>query len=176
MRSSDVARDVFLMGGDRVEIMDDGVGGRCCCSMAAWICSKVNEDGSLLSRRMDLMLASMKLDMALTAVLFSCVAMALVSGAVLALARCIAFSVCGVGLAFGAPRMLAWILFMTLSKSTPSFCCWADTYAGAAPSTVSWVRTKKDPSRILCLTRFQRVLAGLRSSTGLYTLCLASFA
>lgn len=151
---SDVVWDVFFMGGDCVEIMDDGVGGWCCCFMVVWICLKVNEDGSLFSWWMDFMLVLMKLDMVLIVVLFLCVVMVFVFGVVFVLVRCIVFSVCGVGLVFGVLWMFVWILFMILLKLMFSFCCWVDMYVGVVLSIVFWVRIKKDLFWIFCFIRF----------------------
>ena len=121
--SSDVARELPVPLTE--PWLDGGEGGllpwsMSCCSTASQICSNVKgTDGILLNRRMEPMFLSINADMALIDLLFSYVAIALVSvGGVAALARCTALSLAGVGLGFGAPRMVAWMRFMTPSKST----------------------------------------------------------
>lgn len=121
--SSDVAREFTVPLTE--PWLDGGEGGllpwsRSCRSTASRICSNVKGmDGILLSRRIEPMFSSINANIALTHLLFSCVAIALLSvGGVVALARCTALSLVGVGLGLEAPRILAWMRFMTPSKST----------------------------------------------------------
>lgn len=100
--SSDVAQEFTVPLTE--SWLDGGEGGllpwsMSCRSTASRICSNVKGmDGILLSRRIEPMFSSINADIALTDLLFSCVAIALVSvGSVVALARSTALSLVGVG-------------------------------------------------------------------------------